>query len=207
MIRSTLLSFLVITLIATGCGSTYTNVDRSTLEISQNSKLSARNLVPRASEFPSVVEQLALAQEVYQKQLFLLKDRRNKLRARKRYLNAFSFGTFAATTIGVGAAAIHSSDDNAGANLQRAGYAALGGLAVGTLSQVAGFMQDDASSVDGKVRHLELLYDTMIERLRQLTYRDGIQQVAGTPGPDTASNMGAAIESFITQALAINIKG
>lgn len=201
------LSILLISLFATGCGSAYTILDRSTLEVSPNSKISARNLVPRASEYPSVVEQLALAQEVYQKQLFLLKERRNKLRARKRYFNAFSFGTFAATSIGVGAASIQSSEADAGDNLQKAGYAALGGLAVGTLFQVAGFMQENASSVDGKVRHLELLYDTMIERLRQLTYRDSVRKDEAGSGPDTASDMGAAIESFVTQALAINIKG
>jgi hypothetical protein len=206
MIR-TVLSLLLISSLAMGCGSAYTILDRSTLEVSPNSKISARNLVPRASEYPSVVEQLALAQEVYQKQLFLLKERRNKLRARKRYFNAFSFGTFAASSIGVGAASIQSSEAEAGANLQKAGYAALGGLAVGTLFQVAGFMQENASSVDGKVRHLELLYDTMIERLRQLTYRDGVRQGETSSGPDTASDMGAAIESFVTQALAINIKG
>ena len=206
MIR-TVLSLLLISGLAMGCGSAYTILDRSTLEVSPNSKISARNLVPRASEYPSVVEQLALAQEVYQKQLFLLKERRNKLRARKRYFNAFSFGTFAASSIGVGAASIQSSEADAGTNLQKAGYAALGGLAVGTLFQVAGFMQENASSVDGKVRHLELLYDTMIERLRQLTYRDGVRQGEASSGPDTASDMGAANESFVTQALAINIKG
>ena len=191
---------------AIGCASGYTIVDRSSLKVSPNSRISAKNLVPRAAEFPAVVEQLGLAQEVYQKQLFLLKERRNKLRARKRYLNASSFGTFAATSMGVGLVAIQSSDADAPEKLERAGYAALGGLAVGTLLQVAGYMQEDSSSVDSKVRHLELLYDTMIERLRQLSYRMKASS-EGTRADDVSSEMGAAIEGFITQALAINVKG
>lgn len=209
-LRNRLRIFPAVTLaiaLASGCTSAYTILDRSSMEISPNSRISAKNLVPRAAEYPAVVDQLAIAQEVYQQQLLLLKERRNKLRARKRSLNAFSFGAFAATTVGIGIAAIESSAADAPDNLKTAGLVALGGMAVGTVLQVAGYMQEGSSSVDSKVRHLELLYDTMIERLRQLTYRRDATSLENAPSSHAAADMGTAIESFITQALAINIKG
>ncbi len=199
--------FTTVALLATACGSSYTILDRSSLEVSPNSRISAKNLVPRAAEFPDVVDQLAIAQEVYQQQLLLLKERRNKLRGRKRTLSAASFGTFAATSVGIGTSAILSGETDAPDNLKTAGLVSLGGLALGTVFQIASFMQEDSSSVDAKVRHLELLYDTMIERLRQLTYRRDATSADNLPTSHAGADMATAIESFITQALAINIKG
>src|SRR5262245_56509923 len=49
------------------CGSQYTILDRSTIEVSPNARLSAQNLVADASKYPTVIQQLALAQEVYQR--------------------------------------------------------------------------------------------------------------------------------------------
>lgn len=194
-----------------GCGSQYTIIDRSTIRVSDNARISAQNLVAYAAKYPSVIEQLALAQEVYQQQLFLLKERRNKLRSRQRYLNAFSFGSFALTTLAIGGVAIAAEDENAADTLRLAGAGALGGLAVGTIFQVASFMQEDTSSLDTKVRQLDLLYDTMIERLRQLALQAELGVTAGTPASNDpariAAEMGVAIEAFITEALSINIKG
>ena len=166
-----------------------------------------------AEKFPTVIQQLALAQEVYQRQLYLLKERRNKLRSRERTLTALSFGTFAASAVGMGAAAIATDETDAANRLRLAGGLSLGALAIGTAFQVGAYMQEDVSSVDSKVRLLELRYDTMLERLRQLTYQATLGQpaeAASGPSPTQAklvAEMGAAIEAFITEALAINVKG
>src|SRR5690349_19834424 len=99
---------LIPCLLLTAC-ATMETVDRSTVQVSDNSRIVARNLMPSASgQLSTVSEHLALAQEIYQKQLAALKERRDSLRSRGRVLNAASYATFALTTLGVGVAAIAS---------------------------------------------------------------------------------------------------
>jgi hypothetical protein len=177
-------------------------IDRSQIQVSDNSRIVARNLVPGANG-AAVAEHLALAQEIYQKQLASLKERRDSLRSRSRILGATSYATFAVTTLGVGAAAIAARGDDH-VTLERAGYGALGGLALGTLLEVFGYMQEEPASIDAKVRHLQGAYDTMLERLRVLGER------AAQPGADARdaqSDMAATIEQFIGQAVSIDVKG
>ncbi len=197
---------LTVALGAAGCGSEYTILDRTTLQISDNSRISAKNLVPDSSRYPAVVEALALAEEVYQKQLYLLKERRNKLRSRRRYLGAFSYGVFAATTLGVGVAAVATRNDTeAPRNLEVAGFTALGGLALGTVLQIAQYMQEDPENVDDKVRHLDILYKAMIDQLTEIA--NAPTPAEGGKPDDTARRMGKVIDEFINQAIQINVKG
>jgi hypothetical protein len=146
---------------------------------------------------------MAMAEEVYQKQLNLLKERRNKVRARKRELGFASFGLMAATGLGAGAAAI-SSTGSAHPNdaLLGAGFSALAGLGIGTILQIAGLMQEDYGNVDDKIRHLQHLYDGMLDQVRLLMSKSD-------PAAPNASDaqIGAAIENFINAALQINVKG
>jgi hypothetical protein len=203
---------LTVTLAATlallggACGAQYTVTDRSSVQVSKNARVSATNLIGNAQKYPSVVEQLALAQEIYQQQLGLLKERRNKVRSRRRSLNALSFGTFAASSTVVAGAQLFGDEMSTSKDNVQVGVA-LGGLAIGTLLQVTGFMQEDSSSVDSKVKQLDLIYDQMIDRLRQLSFQADIAEKEGkAPGPIVAE-MGAAIEDFISEALSINVKG
>ena len=192
---------------AMGCASGPSLIDRSELLVSESSRISAQNLIPYASRYPRAVEQLGMAQEVYHRKLFLLKARRDTLRSRTRVLNTLSYGTMAATTLGVGASAITSDQGQSQDGLRNAGYAALGGLAAGTIFQTLGYMQEDTGSIDSKIRHLDLLYDTMVERLRQLSTEGEFAKDEGRGKEQLQSEMGAAIESFVSAALAINVKG
>lgn len=186
------------------CASSSTVVDRSKVTISDNSRVVSRNLLPGSTKYPNVVEHLALAQEVYQAQLALLKERRNTLRSRSRGLSASSFAVFAATTLGVGATAIATNDKNAPDNLRAAGFGALGGLTLGTLLQVFGYMQEDPSAVDGKVRELQSAYDAMLERVRLLGDAGAVE---GASANKAGADIAAAIESFMAQAAQIDVKG
>lgn len=196
------------------CGSGYTILDTSRLTISANSRISAQTMLPDASKYPEVVQKLALAEEVYERQLYLLKERRNKLRSRKRYLGAFSFGSYTATTLGVGLTAIGTADEDAGTNLEMAGAAALGGLAVGTLFQVASYMQEDVEAVDGKVGQLDLLHNEMIDTLRVLadrkvsaTINEKGEVSSIVSSSDMQFEMSRVIQDFINKAKLINVKG
>lgn len=205
MHRPILLS-AAIAVFAGACGAQYTVTDRSSVQVSKNARISARNLIGNAQKYPTVVEQLALAQEIYQQQLSLLKERRNKVRSRRRTLNAFSFGTFAASSTVVAGAELFGEEMSTTTNNLQVGVA-LGGLAVGTLLQVTGFMQEDSSSVDAKVKQLDLIYDQMIDNLRQLSFQAEIAEKEGKPTTNHVAQMGAAIENFISEALSINVKG
>jgi hypothetical protein len=196
------------------CGSGYTILDTSSLTISANARISAQTMLPDASKYPEVVQKLALAEEVYERQLYLLKERRNKLRSRRRYLSAFSFGTYTATTLGVGLTAIGTSDEDSSRNLEMAGAAALGGLALGTLFQVASYMQEDVEAVDGKVAQLDLLHNEMIDTLRvlgdrkvsaQLNEQGEVSSVVSSS--DFQFEMSRVIQDFINKAKLINVKG
>ena len=56
-----------------GCASEYTIVDRSSLVVSDNARVSAASVLPGGMKNGRATSHLALAQEVYQKQLDLLK--------------------------------------------------------------------------------------------------------------------------------------
>jgi hypothetical protein len=179
-----------------GCASEYTVVDRSSLVVSENARVSAASLLPGASRNPRAASHLALAEEVYQKQLDLLKERRNKVRARRRSLNLLSYGVLAAAGIVAGAVALGSSSQE----MQKVGGGlALGGVGLGTGLQIGGLMQEEVATIDDKIRHLQSIYDSMVESVRVL---------AGQPQSDqNEAAIGSAIEAFINQALQINVKG
>jgi hypothetical protein len=179
-----------------GCGSEYTIVDRSSLVISDNARLSAQSVLPGGQRNARAANHLALAQEVYQKQLDLLKERRNKVRARRRALNLLSYGTLAAAGIVAGAVALSSSSRS---TQQLGGGVALGGVGLGTGLQIGGLMQEDVAAIDDKIHHLQSLYDSMLERVRVLAAQPQADQ--------TDAAIGAAIEEFVNRALQINVKG
>ena len=82
---------------------------------------------------------------------------------------------------------------------QTAGGLALGGAGLGTGLQIGGLMQEDVASIDDKIRHLQSIYDAMLEKVRVL---------ASQPQSDQGdAALGAAIETFINQALQIQVKG
>ena len=79
-----------------------------------------------------------------------LRERRNKVRARKRDLNFASFGIMGTTALGVGGLAIGSSaqgGDNSRA-LLGAGAVSLVGLGIGTILQLTAAMQEEPSTAD-----------------------------------------------------------
>jgi hypothetical protein len=82
---------------------------------------------------------------------------------------------------------------------QAAGGLALGGAGLGTGLQIGGLMQEDVANIDDKIRHLQSIYDSMVERVRVLAGQ--------APSDQTDAAIGSAIETFINQALQINVKG
>jgi hypothetical protein len=179
-----------------GCGSEYTIVDRSSLAISDNARLSAASVLPGGLKNGRAANHLALAQEVYQKQLDLLKERRNKVRARRRSLSLLSYGTLAVAGIVAGAVALSATSHSA---QQVGGGLALGGVGLGTGLQIGGLMQEDVAAIDDKINHLQSIYDSMLERVRVMAAQPQTDQ--------TDAAIGSAIETFINQALQINVKG
>jgi hypothetical protein len=227
-----LLTTLLCASLATGCTGTFGGgtVSRST-KISEGSRITASSIVPHDAELRGVIEQLALAEEIYAKQLDALRDRRSSLRSRKRSLTLASYATFAATTIVISAAAINSTSGEEPMtsgqrnDLKTAGYGALGGLGLGTTLEVVNLMQEDPSSIEAKIRHLQASYDNMVQRLRELfestpiTATKRLPPAPGAPGepvqlgaPDPASQVIEIraipiIEAFINEALQISVKG
>lgn len=179
-----------------GCASEYTVVDRSSLVVSDNARISAASVLPGGTRNKNAANHLALAQEVYQKQLDLLKERRNKVRARRRTLTLLSFATLAASSIAVGSIALAARSPE---TERLAGGAAMAGVGLGTGMQIGGLMQEEAATVDDKIRHLQGIYDAMVERVRVLCAQPESEQVD--------ASVGAAIEAFINEALQINVKG
>jgi hypothetical protein len=111
-------------------------------------------------------------------------------------LTLLSFGVLAASSIAVGSVALASSDRS---TQRAAGGLAMGGVGLGTGMQIGSLMQEEPSSLDDKIRHLQGIYDGMLERVRVL---------AGQPASEqTEAGIGAAIEAFINEALQINVKG
>lgn len=181
-----------------GCASEYTVVERSGVVVSANSRVVAKSVLPHADAHPSAAEHLALAEEVYQKQLALLKERRNKVRGRRRGLNFASYAVLASTGLGAGAGAIGAqASDNPPQALRGVGSTALVGVGVGTLLQILGLMQEDQAVLDGKIHQLERMYGDLLEQ---------VQPLAAAVPPDDA-RIGEVIERFINEALSISVKG
>jgi hypothetical protein len=197
-----------------GCAGTFGGVGRST-RISDGSRAAATGIIPDDASNRAVIEHLALAEEIYGKTLDALRERRDTLRSRRRALALGSYATFAATTIVISAAAISKSnngDSMSDSNLSTVGFGALGGLGVGTTLEVVNLMQEDPSSVEAKIRHLQTSYDNMVERLRTLFEERSARPVDAAPGakPDSGgieAKAGPIIETFINEALQINVKG
>lgn len=197
---------LVLCLVLGACGSPYTLIDRSSLQISQNSKTVARTLIPASDRYPALVDHLAIAEEVYQQQLTLLRERRNKTRARKRDLSFASYGLMGASALGVGGLAIGSA--TAGGDTSKAlvgaGAVSLVGLGLGTILQLTSAMQEDSGIADEKVRSLHRAYETMLERVRTMN-----QRLTESPmeAAQHQAQAAAIIESFINEAMQIHVKG
>lgn len=185
------------------CGSEYTNIDTTSLTISPNMRISAQSLVPNADKFPIVVQKLAIAEELYQQQSLLLKQRRNKVRARRRTLGMLSYVTFGGTAAGIASGAILQRDAG---GTKTMGVAAVLGLAVGGAFQIAGLMQEDTDAVDQKVARLTALHQRMLDTLRLLGERAS-QPVDPAHPVDLTFEMSRTIEDFIDAAQQINVKG
>lgn len=193
-------TLVVVSLLGAGCASEYTVLDRSSIEVSPASRIAASSLLPGADKHPQVQQHLALAEEVFSKQLDLLKERRNKVRARRRALTLTSYATMLVGSIVSGYVALAATDKaNPSTDLKVVGVTSLATLGLGTGLQIGALMQEESSDVDEKIRHLEGIYDGMLERVRTLALLPANEQ--------TESQMAAAIESFINEALQINVKG
>jgi integrase len=191
---------LLAAVLAPGCASEYTILDRSSIEVSASSRIAAGSLLPAAQKHPQIEAHLALAEEVYGKQLSLLKERRNKVRARRRALTLTSYATMLAAALGTGYIALAATDKpDPHTDLKTVGLTSLIGLGLGTGLQIGALMQEEPSDVDEKIRHLQGIYDGMLEQLRMLSVMPSTDQVE--------AQMAAAIETFINQALQINVKG
>jgi hypothetical protein len=197
---SILIVSLFTTVVLGGCASEYTVIDRSSLQVSSSARIAAASLLPGASKYPHIEAHLALAEEVYGKQLDLLKERRNKVRARRRALTLTSYATLLAGALASGYIALAATNKADPHNdLKAVGLTSLGAIGLGTGLQIGALMQEEPSDVDEKLRHLQGIYDGMLDKLRTL---------AVMPANDILeSQMAAAIESFIDQALQINVKG
>lgn len=188
------------------CGSSYTIIDRTELQASPNSTIVATTLLPNHERRQELVKHLALAEEVYQKQLGLLRERRNKVRARKRDLNFASFGVMGLTGLGVGGAAIGTAagnGDNKNA-LIGAGVVSLIGLGIGTILQLTGAMQEETSVADDKVRSLQRAHAQMIDQVRVLSQRSNENPVEAA---QTQAQIAGIVEGFINETLQTNVKG
>jgi hypothetical protein len=181
-----------------GCASGYTVIDRSSVVVSENSRVTAASLLPGGDQHPMLLRHLGLAEEVYQKQLSLLKERRNKVRARRRELNFASFGILASSALAAGTTSIAATaTDKPREALIGAGVSSLVGLGVGTVLQIAGLMQEEPASIDDKIRHLDRMYQDMLDRVHLLM----------SQSPSSEAQAGEAVERFINEALEINVKG
>lgn len=203
----TLTAAAVVSAALAGCASEYTIVNRSQVRPSASSQIAARGLV---GETPAVTEHLAQAYEVYTAQLTLLKQRRNKVRARKRGLAGAAIGALAA---GATTAAIVGAygDGDQDARLQEAtGVATLTMFAALGLTFVGG-EQEDPIIPDMKARQLQKDFERMLGRVKELEAEGELS--TGDPARDAArkkevtSEISTVIEAFITEATAINIKG
>lgn len=192
--------------VISGCGSTYTILDRSSIQVSPNSEAVAQTVLPQTVRTPQLVQLLAQADAVYQLQLNNLQERRNKVRARKRDLQFAAYGLMSGAALGVGGLAIGASTgaENSTGALLGAGAVSLLGLGVGTLLQVSAAIQEEPSVTDDKARVLQRSYESMLERVRNLASQPGstvpeVQQ--------TQSQIALLVEYFISEARQVKVKG
>ena len=199
--------FVIVCATLAACGSEYTIVNRSSVRPSPSSQIAARGLV---GETPAVTEHLAQAYEVYTAQLTLLKQRRNKVRARERGLRGAVIGTL---TAGSAAAAVvgATGDGTEQDRIQGASFVALGTIALSLgLTHIRG-EQEDPIIPDMKARQLQKDFERMLDRVKELESEAEVS--SGDPARDAAhrkevtSQISTTIEAFITEATAINIKG
>ena len=183
-----------------GCASEYTIIDRSNVQISSSSRIAAGALLPNASQHPKVEQHLGLAEEIYTQQLNQLKERRNKVRARRRALTLTSYATLLASSIATGYIALAATDKaNPHDDLKAVGLTSLLGVGLGTGLQIGALMQEESSDVDEKIHHLQGIYDAMLDKVRTLSIMPATELLD--------SQMASAIETFINEALQINVKG
>jgi len=157
-----------------------------------------------------VAEPLAQGYEVYTAQLTLLKQGRNKVRARKRGLAGAAIGALAAgatTAAIVGAYGDGAQDER----LQQAtGVATLTMFGALGLTFVGG-EQEDPLIPDMKARQLQKDFERMLGRVKEL--ESELELGSGDVAADAArrkavtGEISTVIEGFITEATAINIKG
>lgn len=190
------------------CGAQYTIADRSKLAPSAGSRIAAANLLPMpGQELPDVSSHLAQALEMYQTQSGLLKERRNKVRARKRGMSTAAFGIGAAgLAASMGEVMVLEGDRES----QAVGLTALVALGAATVFKIGETLQEDTSAVDSKIALLDEYYATMLADLRRI--QDTVTRT-GDPAKDeslqreAAVEMSTIIENFIQDAQAINVKG
>lgn len=199
------LSLFLCLITAGACGSSYTIVDRAQIQVSSNSAIVAGTLLPQSERFPALVKHLALAEEVYSSQLGLLRERRNKVRARKRDLNFASYGLMGTSALAVGGLAIGTAADGGDTNraLVGAGALSLVGLGLGTILQLTAAMQEETSVADEKLRTLQRAHESMLDRVRSIIGRTDSSAEAAQIQAQAAG----VIDSFINEALQINVKG
>jgi hypothetical protein len=209
MSRSIVFLAVCLSVAASACSGTFGGpVTRST-QITAGSRAMASATVPNPEQNRALAEAVALANEIYSKQLAVLMDRRDTLRSRRRTLTVATYATFAATTLVIGAAAIQRSNDSApmsSSDMRVAGYGALGGLGLGTTLEVVNLMQEDPANVEAKIRALQSSYENMSERLAQL-FRDAEEAGTEMTPEQVQTRAMPIVNSFIDDALQINVKG
>lgn len=190
------------------CGAQYTIADRSKLTPSRGSRIASGNLLPLPGQPPpDVSEHLAQALEMYNLQSSLLKERRNKVRARKRGMSTAAFGLGAAGLAAtMGEVLVLEGDRQSRA----VGLTALVALGAATVFKIGETLQEDTSAVDSKIALLDEYYATMLADLRRI--QDTVVDT-GDPAKDVSLQreasiqMSTIIENFIQDAQAINVKG
>jgi hypothetical protein len=105
-----------------------------------------------------------------------------------------------ASSIATGYVALAATDNTSPkTDLKVIGLTSLIGLGLGTGLQIGALMQEESSDVDEKIRHLQGIYDAMLDKLRTLALMPASDQIE--------SQMAGAVETFINEALQINVKG
>ncbi len=177
---------------------------------SDGSLVFAKDVLPNSAKYPQVVDGLAWAEHVYERELRSLRARRDALRANAGAVEACSYATFELASLGGAAPAVEGDKDpltllrTAGSGgFQRLALAAVIG-AVGYVGAVASTacVQEDPAAVEGKMRQLERAHDAMIARVRALA--TGAARDAVAP---VESEMFAAMEGFVAWAMDLDARG
>lgn len=208
MSRSRLVALAVTASFLGACGAQYTIADRSKLAPSRGSQIAAANLLPLPGQAPpDVSAHLAQAVEMYQHQSGLLKERRNKVRARKRGMSTAAFGIGAAGLAATMGEVLTLEGDR---ESKVVGLTALVALGAATVFKIGETLQEDTSAVDSKIALLDEYYASMLSELRRI--QDSVVPT-GDPAKDASIQreasvqMSTIIENFIQDAQAINVKG